>query len=48
VAFGLGAEAGLTFGLIRRLREAVWAALGYAFLVVWRGRPDASQRESAS
>jgi glycosyltransferase 2 family protein len=40
VAFGLGAETGLTFGLIRRVREAVWAALGYAFLVAWRGRPD--------
>jgi putative exporter of polyketide antibiotics len=48
VAFGLGAEVGLTFGLIRRLREVVWAALGYAFLVVWRGRSDGSPGESAS
>ena len=40
VAFGLGAGTGLTFGLIRRMREAAWTALGYAFLVAWRGRPE--------
>jgi putative membrane protein len=40
VAFGLGAGPGLTFGLIRRMREAAWTALGYGILVSWRGRPD--------
>jgi hypothetical protein len=40
VALGLGAGPGLTFGLIRRMREAVWTAVGYAILVAWRGRPE--------
>jgi hypothetical protein len=48
VAFGLGAEAGLTFGLIRRLREVVWAALGYAFLVAWRGQSDGAGRNTTT
>jgi putative membrane protein len=48
VAFGLGAEAGLTFGLIRRLREVVWAALGYAFLVAWRERSDGAGRNATT
>jgi putative membrane protein len=46
VAFGLGAETGLTFGLIRRLREVAWAVLGYAFLVAWRGRPDGTSERN--
>ncbi|MBI3456211.1 MAG: flippase-like domain-containing protein [Candidatus Rokubacteria bacterium] len=37
VGFGLGAGAGLAFGLIRRIREILWAVVGYAFLVAWRG-----------
>lgn len=37
VGFGLSAGAGLALGLVRRLREAVWAALGYAVLALWRG-----------
>ncbi len=36
VGFGLGAGTGLAFGLVRRMREALWAVLGYAFLVAWR------------
>jgi len=36
VGFGLSAGAGLAFGLIRRLREAFWAAVGYAVLALWR------------
>jgi hypothetical protein len=35
LACGLPGETGLTFGLIRRLREAVWAAAGYAVVVAW-------------
>lgn len=35
VACGLSAQAGLTFGLVRRLREAVWTAVGYAVLAAW-------------
>ena len=40
-ALGLGGSMGLTFGVIRRIREAVWALAGYACLVAWRapGRP---------
>lgn len=41
LAFGLSAGAGLTFGLIRRMREAVWTAAGFAFLVAWRERRPA-------
>ena len=36
VGFGLTAGAGLAFGLTRRIREAVWAATGYAVLAAWR------------
>lgn len=39
VGLGLGAGSGLTVGLLRRLREALWAMLGYAVLAAWRGRP---------
>jgi putative membrane protein len=42
VGLGLGAEAGLAFGVIRRVREAVWAALGYGLLVAWRGARGAA------
>ena len=39
---GLGAGTALAFGLVRRVREAVWALSGYLLLVVWRGGlPDA-------
>ena len=32
VALGFGAPVGLTFSLVRRLREVVWAALGFVIL----------------
>lgn len=35
--FGLSAGAGLAFGLVRRIREAAWGAIGYAVLALWRG-----------
>ncbi len=44
VALGLGAETGLAFGLIRRIREAAWSALGYAVLVAWRARGEPAVR----
>lgn len=37
LGFGLGASAGLAFGVVRRLREAAWAAVGFAFLAAWGG-----------
>jgi uncharacterized protein (TIRG00374 family) len=38
-AFGLPGAVGLSYTLIRRLREAVWAAVGYVWLASLRGRP---------
>ena len=38
VGFGLGAEAALAFGLVRRVRELAWTAAGYGVLAAW-GRP---------
>ncbi|HSF02736.1 MAG TPA: lysylphosphatidylglycerol synthase domain-containing protein, partial [Solirubrobacterales bacterium] len=38
LALGLPPEVGLTLGIVRRLREGVWAALGYLVLVSWRRR----------
>lgn len=32
---GLGADAGLTFALVRRIREAVWILAGYGILATW-------------
>jgi hypothetical protein len=37
LGFGLSAGAGLAFGLVRRLRELLWAVAGYTVLVAWRG-----------
>ncbi|HEV8306411.1 MAG TPA: lysylphosphatidylglycerol synthase domain-containing protein [Methylomirabilota bacterium] len=37
LGFGLSAGAGLAFGLVRRLRELLWAVAGYTILVAWRG-----------
>jgi putative membrane protein len=39
-AFGLAGAVGLSYTLIRRLREAVWAALGYVWLASLRARPS--------
>jgi putative membrane protein len=35
VGFGLEAGTGLAFGLVRRLREVAWAAVGFGILAVW-------------
>jgi glycosyltransferase 2 family protein len=40
LALGLDAGAGLTFGLVRRVRELAWALVGYGFLVAWRDSRD--------
>jgi putative membrane protein len=37
LGYGLSAGAGLAFGLVRRLREALWAAIGFAVLAAWGG-----------
>jgi uncharacterized membrane protein YbhN (UPF0104 family) len=39
-ALGLGGALGLSYTLIRRLREAVWAALGLLWLASLRARPS--------
>jgi glycosyltransferase 2 family protein len=44
---GLSAGAGFAFGLVRRVREAVWAAIGYAILVAWRGGVPPARPEGA-
>jgi putative membrane protein len=44
LALELSAGTGLTFALVRRLREAAWTAAGFAFLVVWRDRRPALER----
>jgi glycosyltransferase 2 family protein len=41
-ALGLDASAGLSFGLIRRMRELAWALVGYGFLAAWRDSRDAT------
>jgi uncharacterized protein (TIRG00374 family) len=38
-AFGLASAVALSYSLIRRLREAVWAAVGYLWLATLRARP---------
>jgi uncharacterized protein (TIRG00374 family) len=38
-AFGFAGALGLSYSLIRRLREGVWAAVGYVWLASLRGRP---------
>ena len=38
-AFGFTGAVGLSYTLIRRLREVVWAALGYVWLASLRARP---------
>jgi len=39
-AFGIAGAVGLSYTLIRRLREAVWAAAGYLWLASLRARPS--------
>jgi hypothetical protein len=38
VALGLGAPAGLSFTLIRRVRELAWAGLGFLALTTLRAQ----------
>jgi hypothetical protein len=38
-AFGLGGGVGLSYTLVRRMREATWAALGLILLAALSGRP---------
>ncbi len=38
-ALGLGATAGVSFGLVRRVREIVWVAAGLLVFAVMRARP---------
>jgi hypothetical protein len=40
LAYGLSASTGLAFGLLRRLREGTWAAVGFALLAAWGGPRD--------
>jgi uncharacterized membrane protein YbhN (UPF0104 family) len=44
-AFGLGGAVGLSYTLIRRLREAVWVAAGFLALLSLRAGPWAAPRE---
>jgi putative membrane protein len=37
LGYGLSASTGLAFGLLRRLREALWAAIGFTVLAAWGG-----------
>lgn len=36
-ALGLGATTGLSFSIVRRIREATWIGIGFLALAVWRG-----------
>jgi uncharacterized protein (TIRG00374 family) len=40
-AFGLPGAAGLSFSLVRRLREATWAVIGLLALAAFKARPGA-------
>ncbi len=44
-AFGLGGAAGLSYVLIRRLREAAWAALGFLAMTVLGPHPGLAEPE---
>lgn len=47
-ALGLGAQAGLAFSLLRRLRQVVWIGLGVLVLLVARGRARLAPEAPAS
>jgi hypothetical protein len=36
LGLGLSATTAVTYGLVRRMREAAWSVVGYAFLATWR------------
>jgi uncharacterized membrane protein YbhN (UPF0104 family) len=44
-AFGLGGAAGLTYVLVRRVREAAWAALGFLATTAFGPRPRLAEPE---
>ncbi len=46
-ALGLGGAMGLSYTLIRRVREAMWAALGLLWLAALRARPWLLEREES-
>jgi putative membrane protein len=46
-AFGLPGAAGLSFSLVRRLREATWALIGLAALAAFKSRPPAGKSSAA-
>jgi hypothetical protein len=41
-ALGLGASAGLSFSLVRRIREATWVGIGFIALAAYRGLAPAA------
>jgi len=47
-ALGLGGAMGLSYTLIRRLREVFWAAIGLIWLATLRARPSLADREDAA
>ena len=48
VALGLPGAAGLSFTLIRRLREATWAVIGLVALAVFKAHAPSAPRDAAS
>jgi uncharacterized membrane protein YbhN (UPF0104 family) len=44
-AFGLGGAAGLSYVLVRRMRELTWAALGYLAMSALGPRPRLAEPE---
>jgi uncharacterized membrane protein YbhN (UPF0104 family) len=46
-AFGLPGAAGLSFSLVRRLREATWALIGLGALAAFKSRPPAGKSSPA-
>jgi uncharacterized membrane protein YbhN (UPF0104 family) len=44
-ALGLPGAAGLSFSLVRRLREATWAVIGLAALAAFKAHPDGPPRD---
>jgi glycosyltransferase 2 family protein len=46
-AFGLGGSAGLSYTLVRRLREIVWTVVGLGGLALLSARPTAPAVEPA-
>jgi hypothetical protein len=44
-SLGVAADVGLTVALVRRLREALWAAAGFGLLAAWpRSAPRPASR----